>query len=437
MRVSIFRITALFLATLALLTLFGCSSILNGDTIFVSAHIEPSPTSSDAAMEAETYEEIKSCMLSFIRSYKDDGLFRVYSYDGDLQYDVDRACYEIPREDPLGAFAISEMVGTVKQIVSYYEVEVYFAYNNITKEKLDSIITITAASDLTNKLKLALVDYAPSMTALAYNIDISDEEALDLVTQLYYEYPGDIVMLPVTTVDFYPKTGSDRIIDFTFGYRYEASTLAVMEQSLKDNIRDITASVIWNDNDQMLLMLAQRLMESTEYDEETSAGGDYSSQNISATAYSALINGKAVSEGYAMAYKALCDELDVECSVVIGKYKGAVHAWNIVELDGYYYHVDISNCDRFGLNAAFLKNDEDMSPDYEWDTDIYMVCNGPLSYSAISPPVVESASFQEPTPEPSVSEIQSDETVTNADSPDDDALIDNEPTVTEPEESAE
>ena len=81
-----------------------------------------------------------------------------------------------------------------------------------------------------------------------------------------------------------------------------------------------------------------------------------------------------------MAYKALCDQLGIDCTVVLGQYKGAIHAWNIIELDGHYYHVDVSNCDLYGLDTAFLKNDDEMKDDYVWDTDVYEVCDGPITY---------------------------------------------------------
>ncbi len=38
------------------------------------------------------------------------------------------------------------------------------------------------------------------------------------------------------------------------------------------------------------------------------------------------------------------------------------------------------NCDRFGLETAFLKNDTELEADYEWDADAYPVCDGPLTY---------------------------------------------------------
>jgi transglutaminase/protease-like cytokinesis protein 3 len=88
-----------------------------------------------------------------------------------------------------------------------------------------------------------------------------------------------------------------------------------------------------------------------------------------------------VGEGYAMAYKALCDELGLECYVVQGTYNARPHAWNIVGIDGSYYHVDVAMCDVNGMSTAFLKKDSDMKKKYTWDASKYKVCDGPLTYT--------------------------------------------------------
>lgn len=61
-----------------------------------------------------------------------------------------------------------------------------------------------------------------------------------------------------------------------------------------------------------------------------------------------LIYGVAVCEGYAKAYKYLCDALKLRCMVVHGTAKDmhsgreGKHAWNVVRVDGNFYHVDVN-----------------------------------------------------------------------------------------------
>ncbi len=79
--------------------------------------------------------------------------------------------------------------------------------------------------------------------------------------------------------------------------------------------------------------------------------GGYYSGNIptsSYTALGALTTGKAVCNGYALAFQLLCDAAEIDCEFVTGKadngsgtgYQG--HAWNQVEVNGKWYNIDVT-----------------------------------------------------------------------------------------------
>lgn len=379
------RTIAVVLCSAILFVVCGCKSILEDEIQYVTAHQEPVITATDSVIEANTYNELKSDVLGFVTRHEDTGLIRVYSYSGDVQQDVDLACAQIMNDDPIGAYAVLNMTGTARKIVSYYDVVIDITYKNVTKEQLDSIIPVATIRYLKSNLQDTLSDYAPSTTIITKNIELTSDDALGYVEQIYYENPTDIVMLPITTVDFYPDHGPDRIVEFTFGYRFEASTLRVMEKNLKNSVQNIAESVSGGNNDgNILLSLCQHLIETVEYDSATASSGEYSNQNTSATAYGALVTGQAVGEGYAMAYKALCDELGLECYIVLGKLNEKPHAWNIVGLDDYYYHIDVSMCDENGISTAFLINDTGMMKTYTWDKMKYNICNGPLTYETLT-----------------------------------------------------
>ncbi len=67
------------------------------------------------------------------------------------------------------------------------------------------------------------------------------------------------------------------------------------------------------------------------------------------TEYGALVNGSAVCTGYAAAFEYLCDQLGVYCLQVrgdAGRNQSMGHVWNLVWLDGAYYHVDTTWMDN-------------------------------------------------------------------------------------------
>lgn len=67
------------------------------------------------------------------------------------------------------------------------------------------------------------------------------------------------------------------------------------------------------------------------------------------TAYGALVNGKAVCEGYSRAMQLLCGYAGLPCILLRGTGDGGNHMWNCVEVDDNWYHLDVTWCDNTAL----------------------------------------------------------------------------------------
>lgn len=120
----------------------------------------------------------------------------------------------------------------------------------------------------------------------------------------------------------------------------EFSNGAEVERALNE-IENVKNNIIANrtgNTYQDIRMVHDYLVDSIEYDSSISLSNIY---NI----YGALVNGKAVCEGYARSFKYLMDELGISCVLVIGTGTNSEgetedHAWNYVEVDGSWYAVD-------------------------------------------------------------------------------------------------
>lgn len=56
-----------------------------------------------------------------------------------------------------------------------------------------------------------------------------------------------------------------------------------------------------------------------------------------------FLNGQAVCEGYAEAFKLLCDRENIPCIIVVGTGNGSAHEWNYVQMDdGKWYGMDVT-----------------------------------------------------------------------------------------------
>ncbi|WP_020618693.1 transglutaminase domain-containing protein [Paenibacillus daejeonensis] len=90
------------------------------------------------------------------------------------------------------------------------------------------------------------------------------------------------------------------------------------------------------------------------------------------TAYEALADGRAVCQGYSLlAYKML-QAADVPNRIVEGTVDTGNHAWNLVNVNGAWYHLDVTwndpVPDQLGevSYAYYLKTDEELRKDHAW-----------------------------------------------------------------------
>ncbi len=105
-----------------------------------------------------------------------------------------------------------------------------------------------------------------------------------------------------------------------------------------------------------------------------------------------LIKGKGVCDSYAKAYSLLLSKVGIENKRITGQTSDSGHAWNLVRIDGQWYHVDCTWDDPIGgpetavsgiegqgyflVNDAYVKNsrsfDEDISADANHVNFIYL-----------------------------------------------------------------
>lgn len=92
------------------------------------------------------------------------------------------------------------------------------------------------------------------------------------------------------------------------------------------------------------------------------------------SARGALISKKCVCMGFSHALCLLMNKAGIEC---ISINDNADHAWNIVKLDGGYYHVDASRASmKHAKDRYFNMTDDVASQDREWDAACYPACTG-------------------------------------------------------------
>lgn len=124
---------------------------------------------------------------------------------------------------------------------------------------------------------------------------------------------------------------------FNAQYLISLSEYATQKQALFDTARDIVARTEGMSAFDKELFIHDYLVRLIIYDDADTG--------TESNAYGALILGKAACEGYAKATKLLLDMAGIECYVVNGTAINVgggreSHMWNIVSIDGNYYHLD-------------------------------------------------------------------------------------------------
>lgn len=76
------------------------------------------------------------------------------------------------------------------------------------------------------------------------------------------------------------------------------------------------------------------------------------------TSYGALINNLAVCDGYAKAYDFLCKKAGLESIYITGERDGWWHAWNMVKIDGKWFHFDTTWMSVNDMTTYFMMDSE-------------------------------------------------------------------------------
>ena len=164
-----------------------------------------------------------------------------------------------------------------------------------------------------------------------------------------------------------------------FSYYFSASEVPAAKQATEAKIAE---ALSWIDEDEMSAFevaqaLHDYLVRTCVYDlaAETATG-----PTVSHSAYGALTKGVAVCQGYALAYKLLLTRAGVPCVFVTSTSMN--HAWNMVQIDGGWYHVDSTWDDPVHSDGTDAGFDVDVSHQYFLRADSTMSALGHSGWEA-------------------------------------------------------
>lgn len=390
------RTVSVILLLSALCSLLSGCNVQNSSYLVITPHLDQRAEYTNVdELRVYNYTGLKNAINSLIVEGAEQATIRLVNYTGDVQEDVYSACDEVCYS-PLGFYAVAYMSPrSFTNAFTYSEVDIDITYRR-TAEQIAAIVQVANSVEYQAALNEAYSGYEESLTAEIKYFFPDQYDIQAMLEEHYYSSPLSCLVLPNYTLNFYSGNDTDRhqIIELTLDYQYNTEVLGYMSAGLADRAEALVREHNTEPpgSVEQIYKLFTTLLENVRYLEgmENDVENDIV-RDLSFTAYGALVEGDATSEGCALAFKALCDLSGIESRVVKGRYNGLSHCWNIVRYQDSWYHVDtaLSESDPGDEEEEyiqiFMKTDSEMDSGYVWSTSNYPACIGDeIVYPAIS-----------------------------------------------------
>lgn len=347
------------LAILLCLCLTGCSW-MDGSYVSVHPHqVDYNPTAEDIPTVSD-YSQLRSAIADMISAGQSEGLFYL------VDYELERAQADIPlvvayarENDPIGSYAVKDISYTFGTSGSLNALLVTITYRR-SQTEISQICTVREISGAMEEIAQALDACDDSLVLMVTGYE--DADFAELIDSYAAEHPDVVMEVPQTTVQIYPDSGTIRVVEIQFSYQTSRSSLRQMQEKVEP-IFSSAALYVSADADDLTKysQLYAFLMERFDYQIETSL----------TPAYSLLYHGVGDSKAFAQVYAAMCRQIGLECITVSGTGSGASRFWNIILVDGAYYHVDLLSSAQ---NGQFRTCTDAEMTGYVWDYSAYPAC---------------------------------------------------------------
>ena len=352
--------------------LCGCGSVFDKEYVVVSDYTPPVQNDDFRGdkITVHNLNELKTALLSLVSAGENEGaiLFDA-AYEGDTAADMASACWQVRTQDALCAYCVDNIAYELSKIVNHYEAEISISYSPAA-QNASNIRKMQYSAGLEDLIREAMEEGDRRLVVLISRSFYSAEEMESLVGRVYRSYPASTPKEPQTSVTMFSGASRQRLYEIMLDY-------GMTNEELQAKRAELSALEPFADVNVLALDPARKALLAVEYLTDSCV---YAKDSQGSSAYAALIEKTADSEGMALAYVELCRRLDVPCQIVYGQQNRENHSWNIIELDGKYYHVDLTACQAQGMQNGFLLRDEEAWINYRWDVAAYPVCDGPLTY---------------------------------------------------------
>lgn len=236
-------------------------------------------------------------------------------------------------------------------------------------------------------VKSSIINYDTSVAIRVKNYDESIYN-IDLIKEIEFSTGAETFEYNIKELRVKEYGVLNPIMKIDFKYINDPKELKRKDDIVDKKVKEIVSKVIKKDmkDYEKEKVLQDYLVKNCKYDKDSFNKGIFNKNN---DAYSALINKFSMCQGYSQAMKKLLNEAGIECKLVFGTIidekekdkKKLGHAWNMVKIDGSYYHLDVTwndtekNHKEYNRYDFFNLTDEEIEKTRKWDRKKYPKCS--------------------------------------------------------------
>lgn len=254
--------------------------------------------------------------------------------------------------------------------VVFFSIIVNFFVSSIISDYVKASANDEITKDIQSTVLDAIIEHKEEVNVSGYKIEA--KKMVDVFNKVYFQNPQYVgVSLP--QYSYYLRDGKKIVTSIKLSYEYTKEKMQNMIRQMEQERRKIISGI--NDKmtqAQIALYVHDYLVLNCEYNYDVYKGKEGNKSDY--TAYGVMIKRKGVCMGYSLAYNYIMNDPSIGIDTTMVTSEKMNHAWNLVKIDGKYYHIDISWDDKlsdtlgYSAHENFLLSDTGIknTAHYSW-----------------------------------------------------------------------
>lgn len=350
------RLAVLLLILTTVFGLAGCARLFVTEYRDSAPYVD-APADEASGTEIRRYTDLTRALRGMVADYTEQETLVFTDYDGIISDDLSKACWELRSGTALGAYCVQNITYEIQQVVAYCEADVVITYKR-SGDEVRSIYSAQTPAAVESAMVDALRSDKNRFAIQISSATIDESIVQDLLNDAIVSNPLVAVTIPEAEITMYTGDTQPRIFEIRLNDAIRDDVRAERRAALEHAVDAIVSSVQGEGAERIYAVC------------DLVGGSVETAGDAACSAYDVLVDHRGDSRAVAMALKAVCDRLDISCEIVTGQLDSYFHTWNIIEIDGERYHIDLTGY----AGTLWFCPDNIVWGRYWWNTESHDPC---------------------------------------------------------------